>query len=119
MSKASQIGLGILAVLLVGGFLVASYLGGWWLREDAVNRTSQINNDSYARQSALAEEVIDLHTQVADLDVRLAGDVTDSQATLINTQRAALVVNLCETYDQTTGTTTLPNDIHSFAAQEC
>lgn len=119
MSKASKIGLGILAAVAVAGFLVASYLGGWWLREDAVNRTSQINNDSYARQSALADEIIDLHSQVADLDVRAAGDVTATQKELILTQRAALVENLCASYDQATGTTTVPADIHSFAAQEC
>ena len=105
----------ILAVVVVGG-----WLGGWWLKEETTNRNSQINNDSYARQSALADEVIDLHTQITDLDVRAAGDgVNAEQKTLILTQRAALVNNLCDAFDQTTGTTTLPTDIYTFTAKEC
>lgn len=119
MSKASKIGLGVLAAVLVAGFLVASYLGGWWLREDAVNRTSQINNDSYARQSALADEIIDLHSQVTDLDVRAAGDVTATQKELILTQRAALIENLCTSHGQMIEINNIPADIHAFAAQEC
>lgn len=111
----TAIGLAVVGALI----LVGMYQGGWWLKEDGVNRNSQINNDSYARQSALAEEIIDLHAQVTDLDVRVAGNVTAEQKTLILTQRAALVTNLCEAYDQTTGTTTIPSDIHAFAAQEC
>lgn len=109
-----------LAVVIVGaGVLVGGYLGGWWIKEDSVNRTSQINNDSYARQLSLTTKIIDLHTQVGDLDVRVAGDVTEDQRTAILTNRASLVVNLCESYDQITGTTTLPKNIHAFAAQEC
>jgi len=108
-----------LAVLAGGAVLVGLWFGGWWLREESVNRSSEINNDSYARQTSLAEEVIDLHTQIAGLDVRAAGDVTDEQKTLIGTQRAALVTNLCGAYDQTTDTVTIPSDIHAFAAQEC
>jgi hypothetical protein len=108
-------------VAVIGGAAVIAglWFGGWWLREESVNRTSEINNDSYARQTALAEEVIDLHSQIADLDVRAAGDLTDGQKTLIGTQRAALVTNLCGAYDQTTDTVTIPSDIHAFAAQEC
>lgn len=104
----------IVALILVGLFF-----GGWWLREYAVNRSSEINNDSYARQTALAEEIIDLHKQITDLDVRAAGDVTEKQKVLIGTQRAALVNNLCSAYDQTTGTVTIPPDILSFATKEC
>lgn len=107
------------ATLGVAAVLVGLWFGGWWLREDSVNRTSEINNDSYARQNSLAEQVIDLHSEIADLDVRAAGDLTDEQKELIGTQRAALVTNLCDAYDQTTGTTTIPSDIHAFAAQEC
>lgn len=119
MSNGKKIGLATLALVLGTAVIVGLYQGGWWLREDGVNRNSEINNDSYARQSALATEVIDLHTQITDLDVRLAGDVTDSQRTLIGTQRAALVNNLCTKFDQSTGTTTIPTDIIAFAAQEC
>jgi hypothetical protein len=108
-----------LATLAAAAVLAALWFGGWWLREESVNRSSEINNDSYARQTALVEEVIDLHTQIADLDVKAAGDVTDEQKTLILTQRAALVTNLCSAYDQTTDTVTIPSDIHAFAAQEC
>lgn len=110
---------GILAVVVGAGVLAGLWLGGWWLREQSVNRNSEINNDSYARQMALSEQIIDLYPQITDLDVRAAGDVTDEQKTLILTQRAALVTNLCAAYDQTTGTVTLPSDIHAFAAKEC
>ena len=119
MSNMKIAGLWLLAAAVGAAVLVGMYQGGWWLREDGVNRTSQINNDSYARQSALAEQVIDLHKEVTDLDVLAAGDVTAEQKTLILTNRAALVTDLCAKYGQTTGTTTLPADIHAFAAQEC
>jgi hypothetical protein len=119
MNKIKKTGAVLLLAALAAAVLVGLYQGGWWLREDGVNRTSRINNDSYARQEALADEIIDLHTQVADLEVTAAGDVTAEQKTLILTQRTALVRNLCASYDQSTGTTTLPTDIHSFAAQEC
>ena len=110
----------VLLVLALGAaILVGGWLGGWWLKEESVNRNSQINNDSYARQTALTEEIVDLHTQIADLDVRAAGDVTPEQKTLILTQRASLVNNLCSAFDQTTGTATLPTDIYTFTAQEC
>lgn len=109
------IGLAVVAVLI----LVGMYQGAWWLKEDGVNRNSEINNDSYARQSGLSEAIIGLHTQVTDMDIRAAGDVTEAQKVAILTGRAALVDELCSKYDQVTGTTTIPNDIHSFAAQEC
>jgi hypothetical protein len=109
----------ILISLLVVAGLVGLYFLGWFLKEQAVNRTSQINNDSYARQSALVEEIIDTHSQVTDLDVRVAGDVTAEQKTLILTQRAALVTELCAAHGQVVHINNIPANIHSFATQEC
>ena len=119
MSKGKAIALGIVVVIAAGAALVGLYMGGWWLKEDAVNRNSNINNDSYARQSSLADEIDDLHTQITDLDVTLAGDLTASQEEAVQTNRASLVSNLCTSYGQSTGTTTLSPAIHSFAAREC
>lgn len=108
-----------LIALLVVAALVGLYFLGWFLREQAVNRTSAINNDSFARQTALANEVTDLHTQITDLEVTAAGDLTAEQKTLVLTNRAALVDNLCSKYGQMTDTVTVASDIHAFAAKEC
>lgn len=110
------IGVAIVGVLIIVGM----YQGSWWLQEDAVNRNSQINNDSYARQSGLADQIIDLHKEATRLDVTLAGDdLNADQKEAVSINRESLVNDLCDKYAQTTGTTTIPEDIHSFAAQEC
>jgi hypothetical protein len=105
----------VLAVLIVVGL----YFLGWFLKEQAVNRNTAINNDSTARQSALANEVTDLHAQITDLDVTLAGDLNASQKGAVLTNRAALVDNLCDRYGQMTGKVTISPNVHAFASKEC
>lgn len=108
-----------LIALLVVAALVGLYFLGWFLKEQAVNRTTAINNDSLARQSALVNEVTDLHTQITDLDVTLAGELTGSQKNAVLTNRAALVNNLCDRYGQMTDKVTISPSIDAFASKEC
>lgn len=120
MSNMKQAGLWLLAAVVAVAVLIGMYQGAWWLREDSVNRTGQINNDSYQRQSALADEVTDLHTQITDLDVTLADpEVTDEEKAVIHTNRASLVNNLCDSFGQIQILNSVSTDIVTFAAREC
>jgi len=120
MNVLKQAGIGLLIIVVGTAAIIGLYQGAWWLREDSVNRTGQINNDSYQRQSALADEVTDLHTQITDLDVMLADpEVTDEEKAVVHTNRVSLVNNLCDSYGQIQILNSVSTDIVTFAAREC
>lgn len=108
----------IAAIIVIVAIIVGGYLGGWWLREDAINRDSAINNDSYARQTALQEELIDKYGTVADIDVQLT-TATDEQAGPLRAQRTAVLNQFCLAYSQYTGTVSLPDTVYAYAEREC
>jgi hypothetical protein len=98
----ATIGVIIVIVLVV----VGGYLGGWWLKEDATNRTSRINQDSYGRQNGLVEAVLD--------DYREASDPA-----LPNAQRQAIIIQLCDNASKLTGSIELPFTVQTFIDTEC
>lgn len=113
-------GFAALLVLLAAGaaVLVGLYQGGWWLKEDAVNRTSSINNDSYARQTALQEELIDKYRTVSDIDVQLT-TATAEQEPALKAQRQAVLNQFCLAHAQFTNTTTIPDYVLDYADRNC
>lgn len=115
MKSATTALVAIVGVVVV---LVGLYLGGWWLQEDAVNRTSAINNDSYARQTALAEELTDEYGTLADIDVQLT-TATDEQAPALRAQRGAVLDKFCLAWSQYTGTATVSDTITAYAERNC
>ena len=110
---------GVGVVLLLAVALAGLYLGGWWVKRDSVNRQSVINTESYARQQALAQEAIDLHTEVTRLDVRALDAETDQEKTVLGAQRAALVTEFCDAYYQVTVLNAVGPDLVIFASKEC
>lgn len=113
-----QAGVVIGAAVLVVAIAVGGWVGGWWLREEATNRTTAIANDSLARQSALVDSVLDRHRTALDIDVQLS-TATPDQAAALHAQRTAVVNQFCDDYVQLTGRMTVPSSIDTFAAQEC
>jgi hypothetical protein len=96
----------IVGLLLIVGITIGGYQLNWWLREDAVNRTSEINQDSYARQDALTSQVLD--------------DIAEAQDPAIpDAQRIAIIDQICDSAAKLTGAIALPNSANQFIAKEC
>lgn len=106
------------ALVAVAAICVGGYLGGWWLQEDATNRTTGIANESLARQQARVDEVLDKAETIADIDVQVS-QVTPDQAEPLLAQRAAVVDQFCDAYGGLTGRLTVPASIDTLYAQEC
>ncbi len=85
---------------------VGIYLGSWWLREDSTDRNAQILQNTYGRQNALVEQILD------DIEEANEPNIPDSQ-------REALVDIVCDSYSKLTGSIQLPRYASSFIAQEC
>lgn len=111
-------GIGVLAILLLVGITIGGYQLGWWLNENAVNRTTSIANDSLARQQALAEKVSNTRDDITKLDVTISTASPDVVPQL-KAQRVALVDDMCQAYGGLTGRITLSPSVISFATEAC
>jgi hypothetical protein len=106
------------AILASAAIIAGLWFGGWWLREENVNRTTDIANNSMARQQALREKTVDLYTQIALLDIKAAEETDPAKASVVASGRAALVDSYCSTYLQMTPTL-VPAELIVFSEQEC
>lgn len=96
----------VLGVILLAVVSVGGYLLGWWIKEDSTNRTSRIKQQSYARQEALVDQILD--------------DIAEAQDPAIpDAQRAAIVSQICASAAKVTGSIALPITATTFIAQEC
>lgn len=91
----------IIVVVCVGG-----YLGIWWITKDSTNRQAEINQNSYQRQNALVEQILD------DIDEAESPSVPDNQ-------RLALIDIICDSAAKLTGSIELPRYAQTFVNQEC
>lgn len=94
------VGLAVVAICVVG------YLGYWWLRGNSTTREAQVQQNTYGRQNALVEQVLD--------DIRDAETVGIPPA-----QRVAIVDQVCDAAAKLTGSIALPAHAAAFIAQEC
>lgn len=113
-----SIAIAVIATLAVAALLIGIWHLGWFVEERNVDRRAGINNQSYARQSALQEEVLDKYRTVTDIDVQLAQASEDDRAALA-AQRAAVVDQFCDAYNQLTDSAVVSDRVQSFATQEC
>lgn len=96
----------LVTVILVAAVSIGAYKLNWWLKEDSVNRTSQINQDSYGRQNALVEQILD--------------DIKDAETLGIPAgQRIAIVDQICDSAAKLNNTIPLPNSAQNFIYLEC
>lgn len=94
------------AVLLGMALLVGLYLGGWWLIRENTDRSAQVLQQTYGRQNALVEQILD--------DI---GEATGPN--LPPAQRVALVDIICDSAAKLTGSIQLPSNAETFIAKEC
>lgn len=86
--------------------LVGIYLGGWWLTRDSVNRRAEIRQDTYGRQNALVEQILD--------------DIREAEGPNVPpNQRVAIINQLCDSAAKLTGSIELPASAQTFIAREC
>lgn len=89
------------------GILVGGYLGGWWLREDAVNREGEIRRNQFEVQETARDEVIRQATGIAQIDVDLANpELSDQQRDALEGQKRAMITQLCNVASDITGSIT-------------
>lgn len=100
------------ALLAWGGYEL-----GWWLEEDAVNRSAEISDNSVNRESALREEALDHHDTVLNLRTTLT-TATESQQPALEAQIAASIDRFCDSYGQIDNLQ-LPDSVNEFADKEC
>lgn len=106
MKPSTAVAIGVGALTLTAGLAVGGYQLHWWLRDQSVNRTAEINQDSYGRQNALVEQILD--------DVKEAQDPAIPAA-----QRIAIVDQICNSATKLTGVIALPQNALTLIAQEC
>jgi hypothetical protein len=111
--------LAVLGVLVATAVLaVAAWQLGWFVEEKNVNRRARIDNDSFARQKALAEEANDKTRDARDIDVQIAQS-SGEERDVLTAQRRAVVDQACDAWGQINDTSSLPPSVQDFALEEC
>ena len=96
--------IGVVIVVVVAA--VGIYLGSWWLTRDVTDRDATVRQQTYGRQNALVEAILD--------DIREA----EAPATPPE-QRVAIVNIICDNAGKLTGSNELPRHAQTFINQEC
>lgn len=119
MKNVSLTVLGVIGALVLLAVLGAGiWQLGWFIEEKNVDRRTGINNRSTARQLALQEEILDKYRDVTDIDVQLT-EASDAREPALVAQRQAILDQMCDAWDQTTGSAILPDRIESYLLGEC
>lgn len=105
--KRSSIALAVVvSIVLVVAIAIGGWQLKWWMRSETVNRNAQINQESFNRQNALIEQILD--------------DIKDAETAGIPAgQRIAIVDQICDSAAKLTGTIQLSPNAQAFINQEC
>lgn len=106
MSKTSAVMATIIGILVMIAIVIGGWQLGWWLKSETVNRNAVILQDSYGRQNALVEQILD---DVREVE---AGNLPPQQVIAITSQ-------ICDSAAKLTGSIQLPQSAASFVAREC
>jgi hypothetical protein len=110
--------LALIGALVLGGVAFGGYHLRWWLREEAVNRTAEIQRDSFERQETLRDQVVAQAADLAALDVQLANpSLPDETAAALEGQRIAMARQLCSLAADLVGDVT--PTVADVIAEEC
>jgi hypothetical protein len=93
-------------VVLCGVLLVGLYLGGWWLTRDTTDRSARVQQQTYGRQNALVEQILDDIEEAQDPNIPAV-------------QRIAIVDIVCDSAAKLTGSIQLPPNAAAFITEEC
>jgi hypothetical protein len=108
--------LGLLGLAFIFALVFVGSEFGWWLDKRGETRRTDIIDQSPARQAAFRDEVLDLHGEIADLDVTI-GTATEAQRPALEASRNALVERFCVRYSQLS--IEMPTGVINLANQEC
>lgn len=108
----------LLVALILAGIAVGGYQLGWWLREESVNRTAEIQRDSFERQETLRDQIVAQADDLAVLDVQLTNpSLPDETAAALQGQRIAMARQLCSLAADLVGDVT--PTVADVIAEEC
>jgi hypothetical protein len=93
-------------IIFTAGIIIALFFLGWWIKEYSVNRNAEINQDTYGRQNALVEQILD--------------DIPEAEDPAIPTnQRVAIIDGICDSAAKLTGSIELPFNAQAFVTENC
>ncbi len=95
----------VAAIAVVIAIVIGGYQLGWWLNKNATNRQAQIYQDSYGRQTALVDSIVD--------------DIKEAEGNIPANQRIAIVDQICDNAAHLSDETRLPQHAIIFINQEC
>lgn len=104
--------------VLIAVISVAGYLSGWWLKEDVVQRGAEIREDTFARQTALQDQMIGDYRDITNINVQLLSATSTMQAPL-KAQQKAIQTQFCDGWARLNSGTNLPQIIRAYAQREC
>lgn len=103
MKNASQ---AVAATILAIALVVGLFFLGFWIKSYSTNRDAQILQQTYGRQNALVEQILD--------------DIKDANTPAIPAgQRIAIVDQICDAAAKLTGSIALPQSAQTFIFTEC
>jgi hypothetical protein len=85
--------------------IIGLFFLGWWIKEYAVNRNAEIRQDSYGRQNALVEQILD--------------DIAEAESNIPPAQRVAIIDGICDSEAKLTGSIELPTNAQRFIQENC
>ena len=106
MSKVKTTLTTVLAIVIIVVISVNGYQLSWWLKTDSVNRTSRINQNSYGRQNALTEQILD--------DIREVEGPNVPEA-----QKKAITAQICDSAAKLNNSIDLGANAEAFIARNC
>jgi len=109
---ASLGGIVVIAAVCVGLFFLH-----WWIFAYATNKTSQIYQTSYARQTALQQEMLSDIDQISTIQAQVAAS-TGGEAQALQAQESQILQQVCDD-DQTLTPSFATPAITSFVSANC
>jgi len=94
------------SVIVLVAVCAGAYLGYWWLTRDVTDRQARVNQQTYGRQNALVEQILD--------------DIREAEAPATPPEQRVAIVNIvCDSYYKLTGSIQLPPSAQAFITKEC
>ena len=90
----------ILAVVLSIAVVVGLFFLGFAIKEYSTNRNAEILQDTYGRQNALVEQILD--------------DIGEAEGNIPSNQRVAVIDGICDSAAKLTGSIQLPINAQQF-----
>ena len=95
----------ILAVVLSIAVVVGLFFLGFAIKEYSTNRNAEILQDTYGRQNALVEQILD--------------DIGEAEGNIPSNQRVAVIDGICDSAAKLTGSIQLPINAQQFIQENC